>query len=169
MDDETRAYLDDMRRELMGRFDANDRRFETMDGRFDAIDGRFDAIDRRFETMDRRFDAIDGRFEIIDRRFETIDRRFETIDGRFDAVDGRFETVERRITAEAEETRRHFGVVAEFLRSDIKLLVDGLEVNSRATSVLRAEMHAEFQARDVVLHAGFTQMRRDLEDVRRRL
>ena len=37
MDPETRAFLDEMRRELSGRFDAVDRRFESMDGKIDGL------------------------------------------------------------------------------------------------------------------------------------
>ena len=53
MDDETRAYFEEMRR----RFDATDQRFDAMDQRFDASDRRFDATDRRFDASDAKLDA----------------------------------------------------------------------------------------------------------------
>jgi hypothetical protein len=43
----------------------------------------------------------------------------------FDTVDRRFDRVEARITEEAAETRRHFDVIAEQLRTDMKLMVEG--------------------------------------------
>ena len=47
----------------------------------------FGAVDRRFESVDRRFDAIDHRFASIDRRFDAIDHRFASIDHRFDSIE----------------------------------------------------------------------------------
>ena len=38
MDDETRAYLDEMRRELTGRFDAVDQHFGVVDRRLEALE-----------------------------------------------------------------------------------------------------------------------------------
>lgn len=104
--------------------------------------------------------------EYFDSMRRELARYFEAIDQRFNAVDQRFDTVEQRITAEAEETRRHFGVIAESLRNDIKLLVDGLETNRREVAVLREDMHAEFRARDAVLHAAFLEVRRDIAELR---
>ena len=68
MDDETRAYLEEIGRQLTafaGRFDALDRRF-------DATDGRLDVMDRRFDTMDRRFDGLDSKIETYRRETGVI-------------------------------------------------------------------------------------------------
>jgi hypothetical protein len=62
VDPETRAYLEDMRRELNLRFDGVDRRFDGVDQRLDGIDQRLDGIDQRFDGVDQRFDGIDQRF-----------------------------------------------------------------------------------------------------------
>lgn len=43
MDEDTRAYFEEIRRELNARFD-------TVDGRFDAVDARFDAVDARITS-----------------------------------------------------------------------------------------------------------------------
>ncbi len=83
-------------RELMQvRFDATDRRFESLqtliDQRFAAVDQRFVAVNQRFEslhtTMDQRFVAVNQRFASVDQRFEDLlgflDRRFTAVDKRF--------------------------------------------------------------------------------------
>ena len=97
-------------RELMiERFDAGDKRFESIDkhfeeqlahsnARFAAVDKRFESIDKRFEEQlthsNARFEAVDRRFEAVDKRFESIDKRFEeqlaNSNARFDAVQKRF-------------------------------------------------------------------------------
>ncbi|MEW5800797.1 MAG: hypothetical protein AB1847_01715 [bacterium] len=55
--------IDDLRSEMIGRFDAVDKRFEAVDKRFEAVDKRFEAVDKRFEAVDKRFDAVDKRFD----------------------------------------------------------------------------------------------------------
>ena len=42
------------------------------------------TVNKRFESVDRRFDTMDMRFESVDRRFDTMDTRFEGIDRRLD-------------------------------------------------------------------------------------
>ena len=89
-------------------------------------------------SMDRRFDRVDRRFERIDRRFERIDRRFERIDRRIGDVvktlRGEMVTLRsdlgREIADSAAETRRHFDVVAESLRSDIRILAEGIAMQN---------------------------------------
>lgn len=66
--------------------------------------------------------AMDAGFAEIDQRFEKADERFRTIDEQFADVRAQLEAMDRRITLEATATRRHFDVVAEDLKSDIRLL-----------------------------------------------
>jgi hypothetical protein len=61
---------------------------------------------------------IEGRFADVDRRFGEVDRRFTEVDRRFDRL-------EARMHEEHIETRRHFDVIAEQLRTDMKLMVEG--------------------------------------------
>ncbi|MBI2117523.1 hypothetical protein HYT95_01355 [Candidatus Peregrinibacteria bacterium] len=63
---------------------------------------------------------IDAKFKSIDGQFESIDERFKSVDVQFKSVDVQFQTVMKYIRAEAEETRRHFDVVAEDIKHDFK-------------------------------------------------
>lgn len=56
--------------------------------------------------------------------FQSIDGRLDGIDGRLDGHDQRFATLEARVSNEAADTRRHFDVVAEGLRADLKTVID---------------------------------------------
>jgi len=47
--------------------------------RFEAVDRRFDTVDAQFEAVDRRFDMVDERFEAVGRRFDTVDHRIDTL------------------------------------------------------------------------------------------
>jgi|GEM_PF-4391232 len=51
-----------------------------MDKRFDSIDKRFDGIDLRLDGMDKRFDGIDLRLDGMDKRFDGIDLRLDGMD-----------------------------------------------------------------------------------------
>jgi hypothetical protein len=74
---------------------------------------------------------IDGRFRDlraeIDTRFAAVDARFDAVDCRFDTVDRRFDRLETRITEGEATTRRHFDIVAESLRAEIRLRHQGTD------------------------------------------
>jgi septal ring factor EnvC (AmiA/AmiB activator) len=106
------------------KFDAVDAKFDAVDARFDAVDARFDAVDARLDAVDARLDAVDARFDAVDTRFDAVDTRFDAVDTRFDAVDAQFRDLRTLITAETQATRTHFDVIAEQLRSEIKLGLD---------------------------------------------
>jgi len=55
---------------MNARFEAQDKRFETLQREMNA---RFEAQDKRFETLQREMNA---RFEAQEKRFEAMDRRF---------------------------------------------------------------------------------------------
>jgi hypothetical protein len=139
MDDETRAYFEEMRR-----------RFDAMDRRFDATDQRFDASDQRFDAMDRRFDAMDQRFDASDQRFDASDQRFDASDAKLDAY------------------RREAGVTAEHLLDEIKLVAEVARSNGQAIERLRDEMNTRFRENEIVLRAAFGQIRSDIEELRDR-
>lgn len=88
------------------------------------IDAGFAETRTRFDEVGARFVQVDARLAQIDARFDKIDARFAEVDARFDKVDARFDSMERRIVAEGEITRRHFDIVAEAIRAEVRL---GLE------------------------------------------
>ena len=101
------------------RFDALDARFDGLDARIDGLEGRIDRQDARFDGLDARFDGLEGRIDGQDVRFDGLDARIEGLDARVDRLDQR---QEQRF----EETRRHFDVIAESLRDDIRMIAEGL-------------------------------------------
>lgn len=86
-----------------------------------SVDGRFGRLGR----------SMDARFERLERSMDGRLRRL----GR--SMDARFERLERSMRSEitgsaqengrlAEETRRHFDVVAESLRDEIRLIAEAV-------------------------------------------
>lgn len=92
--------------------------------------GTFLAVDDVRMSDDNREDMRD--LSVRDLKTE-MDGRFHDLktemDGRFSELktelNGRFADVDRRSHEEHIETRRHFDVVAEQLRTDMKLMVEG--------------------------------------------
>lgn len=84
--------------------------------------------------------------EDLTKRFDAIDKRFEGIDQRFD---GTVTSLKELIQQEGIATRRHFDIVAESLKSDIKLIASGHEslVASQATLAAERERLAGRQER----------------------
>ncbi len=89
-------------------------------------------------------------------------------DVRSEIVDLRSEIhrLDVKVDETAVATRRHFDVVAEALRQEIRTVAEGVASNAgqldRATAEIRAEMAAGF----TVVGAAFIQVRRDLDDLR---
>jgi len=79
---------------------------------------------------------------------EKVDRRFDAVDQRFDAVDQHFEETLRAIREESAATRLHMDIVAEGLRSEIRVIADGHGVLAERMTAMesrqdRADARAE--------------------------
>jgi exonuclease VII large subunit len=121
------------------------------------LDTRFDAARRDLATsLDQRFEAAEGRLVAsLDQRFEETQRRLEaSFDQRFDAVQQRLEaSFDQRF----EDAKRHFGVIAESLRNDVRLIAEGHRGLERELRELRREndtAHREIIATVRLSHAG---------------
>ena len=79
----------------------------------------------------------------------------------------------QELRGSAAETRRHFDVVAEDLRHDIRGVAEGvaatLERVDRLGSELRTEMDQRFAAAHAVVRVAFREVRRDISSLRARL
>ncbi len=82
----------------------------------------------------------------------------------------RAETAElrREMRETAQETRRHFDVVGESIRSDVRAVAEGVAANSEAIerlgTGLRAEMDSRFTAYHVVVRVALQELRRDINE-----
>jgi archaellum component FlaC len=99
------------------------------------LDQRFDAVDQQLGAVDRQLGAVDQRFGAVDQRFDAVDQRFDAVDRRFDAVDGRFVSLEA-------ELRRHFGVLIEDVRHDLRAVAEMVVANTEAIVALRRRLDA---------------------------
>ena len=77
-----------------------------------------------------------------------LDRRFEAVDRRFSEMDRRFEELRTEMRAGDADTRRHFDVVAEDLKSRIQLVAEGVLLVDEKLERFRTEVHERFEAID---------------------
>lgn len=75
--------------------------------------------------------------------------------------------IEMRATAEA--TRRHFDIVGEALRHEIRTVAEGVVANTEAIVRFRSEIDQDMDRRFDVVRLAFVDVRRDIEDLRTRL
>ncbi|MGH7415871.1 MAG: hypothetical protein ACREKJ_16880, partial [Candidatus Rokuibacteriota bacterium] len=72
----------------------------------------------------------------------------------------------REMRETAEETRRHFDVVAESILTDVRAVAEGVAANSEAIEHLGTELRAELDLRFTSFHAvvrvGLAEVRRDI-------
>ena len=87
-----------------------------------------------------------------------------------DDVSREFGTLRQEVRDTAAETRRHFDVVAEHLRHDIRGIAEGViglsERVDRLGTGLRTEMNERFAATHAVVRVVFQEVRRDIEGLR---
>ncbi len=101
------------------------------------------AMERRFDTMERRFDAMEQRFGGLEQRFDGLEQRFDGLEQRFDGLE-RTMVDKNELASSAAETRRHFDVVAESIRADVRLFADPIrghtdQLNQHETRITRLE------------------------------
>jgi len=79
----------------------------------------------------------------------------------------------QELRASALETLRHFDVVAEDLRNDVRGVAEGVSATfervDRLGSELRTEMDQRFAAAHAVVRVAFRDVRLDIADLRSRL
>ena len=66
--------------------DFNKELIEYLDKKFTSIDERFDEVDKKFVGIDERFDEVDKKFTGIDERFDEVDKKFVEVDNKFDRL-----------------------------------------------------------------------------------
>jgi|CXWL01.1.fsa_nt_gi hypothetical protein len=71
----------------------------------------------------------------------------------------------RQVEETAAETRRHFEVSTESLRSEIRLVAEGVSANTERIDVLRAEMKADSAETRSLLRLSYSQLDRRLTDL----
>ena len=91
----------------------------------------------------------------MDTRFAEVEARFTGVDARFDKLEARLVSevaairaeVRALVTEEGATTRRYFDVVAESLRSDIRLIAEGQTKTNEILAAAQTEnssAHATF-------------------------
>ncbi len=84
------GQINDLRADMINRFEQVDERFGVLENRFDLFEKntneRFDTVDKRFVQMDSRFDKIDRKFDIIDKNM-TNPYEFQNLVLRVDKIE----------------------------------------------------------------------------------
>ena len=139
----------------------------NVDERFQQFDARFAQVDARFEQVDARFQQVDARFQQVDARFEQVDARFEQVDRRFDGIEERITTegeavrryFDERIQGVVDDMRRYFEIVAEQMKAERNLVLDG--------GLAAAQDVERLRGANAAAHAGFEKTLAD-HDIRLR-
>ena len=115
------------------------------------------------EDFSREFGTLRG-------EFGTLRGEFGTLRGEVGTLRGEVGALRQEVRDTAAETRRHFDVVAEYLRHDIRGIAEGVIVLServdRLGTGLRTEMNERFAATHAVVRVAFQEVRRDIEGLR---
>lgn len=122
------------------------------------------------EGFNREFGTLRGEFGTLRGEFGTVRGELGNLRQEFGTVRGEFAALRHEVRDSAAETRRHFDIVAEDLRHDIRGIAEGViglsERVDRLGSGLRTEMDERFAATHAVVRVAFQEVRPDIEDLR---
>jgi F0F1-type ATP synthase membrane subunit b/b' len=152
MDSELRAYLDEMRAEL--RTEIQGAAAEIRTELRAEIQRAADEV--RIELREQIRRSAD---EVRTGLREEIRRSADEV---------RIE-LSAKIEDSAETLRRHFGVVTEGLRWELRVVAEGTLGNAAAIDRLEVEMNRRFVSAEAAQRAAFDDFREQLGDVRRDL
>jgi len=156
VDAETRAYLD-----------------QTLGAFRDDVRRGFTTLYQEFGTLRQEFGTLRQEFGTLRQEFGTVREEFGTLRQEFGTLRADFDELRREVRDSAVETRRHFDVVAEELRHDIRGIAEGMialsERVDRFDVGVRAEMNERFTATHAVVRVAFSDVRRDIAELRSRL
>ena len=198
MDAETRAYLDltlgAFRDEfsrgfanLHQEFGALREEFSTLRREFGTVQGKIDTLQHEFGTVQEAVGALQPGLGTVQETVGALQRALGMVQETVGALQQGFETVReelatlradvdelrREVRESAVETRRHFDVVAEDLRHDIRGIAEGVialsERVDRSDVGIRAEMSERFAATHAVVRVCFGDVRQDISDLRSQL
>ena len=107
--------------------------FSTVRADLRHVDERVREVDERVRQVDDHVREVDGRVRQVDDHVREVDERVRQVDDRVREVDTRLSAEIRRVEATLRQeirddgiaTRRHFDVVAESLRDDIRIIAEG--------------------------------------------
>lgn len=117
----------------------------TLNGLTKNVDALRDEMHQEFEKVRQEFAQV---------RQETR-QEFARVDQRFEGVDRELKRLDQRIVDEGATTRRHFDVVAEQMKADVKLSLD-------QSSAVSAQLAAAI-ALNAVEHEGFVRLLDNLD------
>ena len=103
-------------------------------------------MDGRFVEVQQQFAEVQQRFAEVQQQFAGVRQQFADVRQQFAEVRQQFAEMDRRITEEGEQTRRHFDVVAEQLKSEIALLATAVVRLERSNVDIRAGQATVFSA-----------------------
>jgi chromosome segregation ATPase len=120
--------------------------------------------------LDQVLGALREDFGSLREDFGSLRQEFGSVRQEFGSLRQEFGSLRQEVRDTAAETRRHFDVVAEYLRHDLRGIAEGViglsERVDRLGTGLRAEMDERFAATHAVVRVAFQEVRRDIEDLR---
>ena len=102
-----------------------------------------------------------------------LDQALGSLRQEFVGLRQEFVDLRQEVRDTAAETGRHFDVVAESLRQDIRGVAEGVTATTermdRVEASVKTEMEERFAATHSIFRTAFHELRRDIDDVRSRL
>jgi predicted nuclease with TOPRIM domain len=103
---------------------------QGLQGEIQGLRGEFQGLQGEFQGLQGEFQGLQGEFQGLRGEMQGLQGDMQGLRGEIRLVDEkgerRSDDLERRLLEEIQTVRRHFDVVGESLRSDIRLVAEGV-------------------------------------------
>ena len=111
----------------------------------------------------------DVRSSVVDAETRAyLDEMRDEMRGEMRQLRDRADVLAERLETTAQETRRHFGVVAEGLRHDLQAVAEQVVANTEGIVRLRGEFRSDLDDRFEIVRLAFVDVRHDIAELRTR-
>jgi chromosome segregation ATPase len=128
----------------------------------EKLDRTNERLDRTAEKFDERLDRLD---EKLDRRAGELDGRLDHLDLRTDEIDKRLDRLDEKLDRRTEEIKRHFNVVAEELRSQIRTVAEGFVATNERLDRFEVQMSEGFDDVKSIIRLSFGDLDRRVQSL----
>jgi preprotein translocase subunit YajC len=119
-----------------------------------------EKLDRRFEELNATTGGLRGEIVAVD---EKLDRRFEELNATTGGLRGEIVAVDEKLDRRFEELKRHFEVVGEALRSDIRTVAEGFVATNDRLDRFQVKVSDRFGEMETMLRLSFGELARRIQ------
>ena len=99
-----KSLLEEQSSRMDKRFDTMNEKFEVLDGKVEDLSNKFEVLDGKVEDLSNKFEVLDGKVEDLSVKVENLSDEVEVLNVKFEVLDGKVEV----LNGEVKELKGQF-------------------------------------------------------------